>query len=135
MLSSAGQVLWDQLMWCCNHEQLEDVGRRIAERKAELTLEDLERLRAIYKVRREQLMDPRGGEIRRGDGPVMAVLTVAISMDDFTFARYLRAIQDATSPAQLTAIAKELASLPASQERDTLQRTVRRMLIRGAVEN
>lgn len=130
------RACWRELMWCTNAPQLLDVAARIRKVRSHLSLEDVTRLRSLYEMRLEQLGPPReAGKSAPGDSHVMASITVAYSMDDFTFARYLRAIQDANTSHELTAIARELAALPASQERDTLQRTVRRMLIRRAVEN
>lgn len=56
-------------------------------------------------------------------------------MTDAEVARYLARLQDAETPAQLVAISQELAQLSASQEKVTLQRTIRRMMVRRAVDN
>jgi hypothetical protein len=46
-------------------------------------------------------------------------------MTDPELAAYLARTQDAETPAQLVRITEELARMPASRERDTLQRTIR----------
>jgi hypothetical protein len=48
-------------------------------------------------------------------------------MTDPELAAYLARTQDAETPAQLVRITEELARMPASRERDTLQRTIRRI--------
>jgi hypothetical protein len=61
------QELWAEIMWCCTRAQLREVAVRIrreysatpAQRRANAA--ELERLRMIYRIRLETMIDPRGG--------------------------------------------------------------------------
>jgi hypothetical protein len=61
------QQIWAEIMWCCTREQLREVAARIrreysatpAQRQANAA--ELERLRMIYRIRRDTMVDPRGG--------------------------------------------------------------------------
>jgi hypothetical protein len=66
---ATAQRLWSEIMWCCTREQLLDVAARIrseysatpAQRQANAG--ELARLRMIYRIRLDTMVDPRG------DGP------------------------------------------------------------------
>lgn len=54
-LSRDAQALWDEMMWCCTQRQLADVGARMRSVRDRLPPSDLERLRQMYRIRREQV--------------------------------------------------------------------------------
>lgn len=66
----SAQQLWDAIMWCCTQEQLQEVAARIRAEYSETPAQreqnagELDRLRKMYQIRYDLMVDPRGGPVQ-----------------------------------------------------------------------